>query len=126
MTVIDLNREGIRKAKQLGFHGEIGDATQSDVLQHARLRDCKVVVITVPHHKSAITILEHVRRDAPQVHVIVRSRYESHTGDFVASGAHAVAGDEYQVGECLADHVRQWFDEHEETIGATDGSSSTG
>lgn len=109
VVVIDLNREGVRKAQQLGFDGQVGDATQSEVLEHARLRECKAVVITVPHHKSAITILEHVRKDAPLTHVIIRSRYEIHTSDYTASGAHAVAGDEEEVGERLANHLLDWL-----------------
>lgn len=121
VTVLDLNQDGVRKARQLGFHGEVGDATQSDVLNHARLRESQVVVITVPHHKSAITILELVRRDAPRAHVIVRSRYDMHTGDYVASGAHAVAGDEYEVGVQLGDHIREWFDKQEATESASIG-----
>ena len=113
VVVIDLNQDGIRKAQQLGFKGEIGDATQSEVLNHVRLNECKAVVITVPHHESSMTILEHVRRNAPHVHVIVRARYQLHTGDFVAAGAHAVAGDEEQVGEGLAGHLSQWLNTQE-------------
>lgn len=108
-VVIDLNQRGIRKAEQLGFHGQVGDATQTDVLNHAHLRDCKAVVITVPDHKSALMILKHVRRDAPQAHVIVRSRYELHMCDFADSGAHVVTGDEQQVGESLAGHLQEWL-----------------
>ena len=110
VVVVDLNREGVRKAEQLGFQGHVGDATQSEVLEHARLRECKAVVITVPHHRSAMTILAHVRKDAPLAHVVVRSRYELHTNDYVAAGAHAVAGDEEQVGESLANHLLSWLD----------------
>lgn len=110
-VVIDLNQQGVRKAQQLGFHGEVGDATQTDVLNHAHLRDCKAVVITVPHHKSAMMILKHVRKDVPQARVIVRSRYELHMCDFADAGAHIVTGDEQQVGESLASHLRNWLDE---------------
>jgi len=109
VVVIDLNQDGVRKAKQLGFHGEIGDATQSEVLEHARLWECKTVVITVPHYRSAITILGHVRKNAPNAHLIVRSRYEIHTSSFFSAGAHAVAGDEEQVGESLAAHLLDWL-----------------
>lgn len=109
VVVIDLNREGVRKAEQLGFDGQVGDATQSEVLAHAHLHECKAVIITVPHHRSAITILEHVRKDAPLAHVIVRSRYELHTNDYTAAGAHAVAGDEEEVGERLATHLLDWL-----------------
>ncbi len=119
VVVIDLNQDGIRKAQQLGFKGEIGDATQSEVLEHVRLNECKAVVITVPHHESSMTILEHVRKNAPHVHVIVRARYQLHTGDFMAAGAHAVAGDEEQVGESLAGHLSQWLNTQEKVSGAS-------
>ena len=57
-----------------------------------------------------MTILAHVRKDAPQSHVIVRSRYELHTNDYTAAGAHAVAGDEEEVGDSLANHLLSWLD----------------
>ena len=57
-----------------------------------------------------MTILSHVRKDAPQSHVIVRSRYELHTNDYTAAGAHAVAGDEEEVGDSLANHLLSWLD----------------
>jgi len=109
VAVIDMNREGIRKAQQLGFRGDVGDATQSEVLEHARLSECKAVVITVPHHKSALLILEQVRSKAPHVHTIVRTRYELHADEFATAGAHVVTGDEQQVGESLAGHIHQWL-----------------
>ncbi len=115
-VVIDLNQQGVRKAEQLGFHGQVGDATQSDVLNHAHIRDCRAVVITVPHHKSAMMILEHVRKDAPQAHVIVRSRYEQHQCDYLDAGAHVVTGDEQQVGESLARHLLDWVNENASSL----------
>ena len=86
VTVIDLNREGVRLARQLGFHGTIGDATLNEVLEHAQVAQSKVVVITVPHHYYAKTILEQVRQQSPQTHVVVRSRCQIHTNDFVVAG----------------------------------------
>lgn len=110
VTVLELSQEGVRKAQQLGCYAELGDATQRDVLAHARLNQCKAVVVTVPHHKSGLTILEHVRDHAPHVHVIVRSRYERHVESMYAAGAHVVSGDEQEVGESLAKHLCEWLD----------------
>ncbi len=110
VTVLELNQAGVKKAQQLGFRGELGDATQREVLAHAQLNQCKVVVITVPHHQSGLTILEHVRDHAPHVKVIVRSRYERHVESMYAAGAHVVAGDEQQVGESLANHLCNWLE----------------
>jgi CPA2 family monovalent cation:H+ antiporter-2 len=113
VAVIDLNRVGVRTAQQLGFKGEIGDATQIDVLEHVQLNQAKAVVITIPHFKSAMAVLESVRQDAPHVQVFVRSRYQLHTDEFVGAGAHVVVGDEEQVGERLAEQLQQWHQNHQ-------------
>lgn len=120
VVVIDLNQQGVRTARQLGFHGEIGDATQGEVLEHAQLARASLVVITVPHHSTAITILQLVRQLAPQTHVIARSRHQLHTENFVSAGAHAVVGDEEQVGEGLARHLQEWMKAH---VLAADGAT---
>lgn len=108
VLVLDLNSEGIRKAQQLGFHGEVGDATQIDVLEHAALNQAKAVVITIPHYPSVMTALANVRQQAPHAQIFVRSRYQLHLDDFKSAGAHVVVGDEQQVGERLADRLQEW------------------
>ena len=109
VLVLDLNRELTRKAKELGFAGHLGDATQLDVLEHARLHAAKAVVITVPHHESAHTILCHIRRLAPAAHCVVRSRYQLHTAQLAEAGAHVVLGDEEQIGAALGSHMADWL-----------------
>lgn len=103
IIVIDLNREGVQSAQRLGFRGEIGDATQPEVLEHANLEQAKTIVITVPHHASALMILEYVKQRAPHAFTIVRSRYQLHAKDFLDAGAHVVLGDEELVGERIAE-----------------------
>jgi len=110
VVVIDLNQKGVRRATELGFHGEVGDATQTDVLEHARVATAKVIVITVPHRDSAMMILQHVRQHAPHVLAVVRSRYQIHSDEFEAAGAHAVIGDEEHVGDAMANYLRNWLD----------------
>lgn len=110
VSVLDLNQAGVIKAQKLGFNAQLGDATQSEVLEHARLAECKVVVITIPHHKSAIAVLNHIRSHAPHVHTIVRARYEAYMDDFNIAGADTITGDEQQVGESLAGHLESWLE----------------
>ena len=75
------------------------------MLEHAGVRSAKLVVITLPGRSGALTILEHVRQLAPTAHIVVRSRYQLHKGDFETAGAHAVIGDEEEVGTRLSEHV---------------------
>jgi CPA2 family monovalent cation:H+ antiporter-2 len=110
VIVIDLNREGVRRARDLGLYAGIGDATQSDVLQHVHIEHAKTVIITIPHHRSALLILEQVRQLAPLAHTIVRSRYQLHSDDFVDSGAHEIVGDEEEVGRRLGETLERWLD----------------
>lgn len=122
VRVIDLNFEGVRRARHMGFSGLYGDATQLEVLEDARVAAAKVVVITIPHQPSALTILDLVRNLAPQAHTLVRSRYQIHTEDFVSAGADAVTGDEEEVGEALAQHLREWIATSQPSEPAASGS----
>jgi CPA2 family monovalent cation:H+ antiporter-2 len=105
VLVLDLNPTAEKAAEAIGLNGHIGDATQIEVLEHVGARFAKLVVITLPARLGALTILEHVRQLAPAAHVVVRSRYQLHTSDFETAGAHAVIGDEEQVGARLSEHV---------------------
>lgn len=109
VVVLDVNPQASRIAQSLGFDGQIGDATQLDVLEHAHVASAKLVAITLPARSPAMTVLQHVKRIAPKAHVVVRSRYELHEADFEAAGADAVIGDEEQVGYRLSNYVRLHF-----------------
>jgi len=104
-TVLDLNALAKSAAESMGLSGQIGDARFVDVLEHARVRSARMVVVTLPVHEAAIAVLQHVRRLAPAATVIVRSRHQIHHGDFERAGAHAIVGDEIEVGRALSERV---------------------
>jgi CPA2 family monovalent cation:H+ antiporter-2 len=126
VLVIDLNHKGVRRARELGFRAQVGDATQSDVLEHADLSRCKVIAITIPDQQSARLILEQVRTHAPHVHTVVRSRYQIHGADFDSAGAHVVIGDEEEVGSSLARAIQDWITEKTEEKSEQGAWSQTG
>ncbi len=105
VLVLDLNPAARKLADSMRLMSQVGDASQIDVLEHAHLRTAKLVVITLPAHRAALTVLEHVRELAPHAPVIVRSRHQIHWSQFEAAGADAIAGDEEEVGASLAAKV---------------------
>ena len=109
VLVLDLNHESVKRAEELGFRGKVGDATQMDVLEHADVRSANLVIVTVPNRTTALTVLHHIGRLAPQAHVVVRSRHQRHSHEFEDAGAHAVIGDEEVVGKSLAAHVSEFL-----------------
>ncbi|MCB9851051.1 MAG: cation:proton antiporter [Phycisphaerales bacterium] len=106
-TVIDLSERSRRAADALGLSGQVGDATQEDVLEHAGIDRAKLVVITLPDRYAALTVLSQVRNLAPQAHVITRCRYDRHRSEFDEAGAHEIVQDEQQAGQELAQRVRE-------------------
>lgn len=111
VLVVDLNRDTPRRAGEAGVEGMVGDATQAEVLEHAHVDHARAVVITLPHRRSALQVLDHVRRLAPEAHVIVRTRYEIHRDEFTTAGADIVVGDEQEIGDALGRHLQRWLDE---------------
>ena len=105
VLVLDLNPAARKLADSMGLMSQVGDASQIDVLEHAHLRAARLVVITLPAHRAALAVLEHVRDLAPHAPVVVRSRHQMHWSNFEAAGAAVVVGDEEEVGTRLAEKV---------------------
>ena len=103
VLVLDLNPAAKKAADEMKLASQVGDATQLDVLEHARLRSARMVVITLPSYRAALTILQYVRQLAPHAPVVVRSRHQLHSTELAAAGADAVVGDEEEVGRSLAE-----------------------
>ena len=80
VLVLDLNPAAKQIADSMKLMSQVGDAGQLDVLEHAHVRAAKMVVITLPAHRAALTVLSHVRELAPHAPVVVRSRQSSPLG----------------------------------------------
>lgn len=114
LLVIDLNYELIRKARTLGFKGYVGDGSLAEVLEHAHIESARAVIITVPHYRTACLIVSHLKRLAPQAHVVARSRFERFNAEITSCGADAVFNDEEEVGRQLGSHLKLWLSDHDE------------
>lgn len=110
-VVLDLNRDAVKKAKEFGLRGELGDATQLEVLERVGVPHAKIVALTIPSRQMAFAALRQIRSLAPHVRVVVRSRFERFTGEFAEYGAHVVVGDEEGVAAALAEEVAGMLDE---------------
>jgi len=112
VAVLDLNVDAMMRAKALGFVGHVGDATQADVLEHVRIQEAQLVVITLPTSSTASAAVRHVRVLAPHAYVVARTRYQRDTSQLEAAGAHAIIGDEQEVGGKLAERVLGYLQQH--------------
>ena len=108
VTVIDLNRQGVLLAREYGFAGHVGDASSREVLEHASVGEVSLVVVTLPHFRTALRIVEMVRSLNPSATVLVRSRYHIDRLALTAAGG-SVTTDEDCVGAELSGQVKDWL-----------------
>ena len=105
IAVIDLNQKNVELANSYGLRGMWGDATQTDVLEHAGVLRIGVVVVALPDHDATRQLIVLIRDLSPDTRVIVRCRYHVRHWDLLAAGAHEVVDEEDRVGRELAREV---------------------
>jgi CPA2 family monovalent cation:H+ antiporter-2 len=101
LTILEMNPNTVAQ-NRMTFPIELGDATQTEVLQHAGVGASFAVVITVPDPNACRLIVAAVHRLAPGVPVLVRLRYHHYSQEFQQAGADRIVDEEQIVGLHLA------------------------
>jgi CPA2 family monovalent cation:H+ antiporter-2 len=100
-VIVELNPDTVAEARREGMRAELGDFTQEDVLEHVHATRARAVVVTIPDHAAALHAVAVAHAVAPEVPLIVRSRYHRYVRDFTDAGATFVIDEETQVGSFL-------------------------
>ncbi len=104
-SVVDHNRKLVELAKSMGLHGQVGDATHADVLEHMHVASASIVAITIPDRAGCRTIIRLVKSLSPRATIVVRARYHAHRLELEQAGAHVVVDEEEQIGSRIAGEV---------------------
>ncbi len=107
ILVVDLNPRNLTLARGMGLNAQVGDATNPELIRHLRVADAAIVVVTIPDHRAAVTIVRHVRAVAPDTPVIVRSRYHAFADDIQRAGASVTVDEEDWIGRRLGLEVNR-------------------
>ena len=104
-VVIDLNPKAVRAAAHEGLHAQLGDASHTDILEHAGVRSVDVAIVTVPDTYACHAIAARISALAPSAHVIARARY-NRSHEELASVADEVIDEEMSVALRLSARMR--------------------
>jgi len=96
-VIIEMNPEIASEEKAKGEPIHYGDATQEAVLQHADIKDARIVVVAINDPTATRGIAEIVRRLNPKVHLIVRTRYLQEMKPLYELGADEVIPEELET-----------------------------
>lgn len=99
--IIELNPQGAHQAKALHLPVYIGDATSTEVLEHAGIHSLCAVVVTIPDPATCLNVIANLRRLVPEVPIIVRARFHRYAADLKNAGAMIVIDEEAKVGEAI-------------------------
>jgi CPA2 family monovalent cation:H+ antiporter-2 len=113
--IMELNPASRASVAEAGFTLHLGDATRSEVLSHAGIKDAGVVVVTTPDPGTAHDIIRSIRTISPDVPLVARGRYHRHIDRLRQAGADIVVDEEQEVGDRLAEEVRQLVSEFDMT-----------
>ncbi|NMG83683.1 MAG: potassium transporter KefB [Methanosarcinales archaeon] len=130
-VIIEMNPETVREEKAKGktvFYGDAilaalqhaelketgepiyyGDATHEEVLQHADIKDARVVVIAISNLTATRRIVSLVRRINPIVCILVRTRYLRDIESLHGVGANVVIPGEFETSVEILTRVLRRF-----------------
>ena len=96
-AIIEMNPETVRSEQAQGEPIYYGDSTQEAVLQHANIKDARIVVAAINDPTATRRITEIIRRLNPKVHLIVRTRYLQEMKPLYELGADEVIPEEFET-----------------------------
>lgn len=94
--VLEMNPFTVRQEQGLGEPIVFGDAVNPAVLEHARVDQARVLVVTIPDPVAARHVAANAKQMNPALHVIVRARYLAELGPLRDLGADEVVSEEYE------------------------------
>ncbi len=95
-VILELNADTVRKKKKKEpiFYG---DATNLEILHHAGIHRAKLLVVAISDAAATRRIVQVARKENPQMHIIVRTRYISEIDDLSKLGANEVIPEEFET-----------------------------
>jgi CPA2 family monovalent cation:H+ antiporter-2 len=89
-VAVDLDAANVAEARAKGLQVFFGDAAKDAITQAARVDHARAAVITLDDPAAAAAVLRCIRKNLPDLPVIVRARDTAHMKDLLRSGATSV------------------------------------
>jgi CPA2 family monovalent cation:H+ antiporter-2 len=95
--VLELNPQNVQQARADGVHVYFGDAANEVVLEHLKVYQARVAVVTINDPVAARQIVRHIRSICNTVHIMVRTHYVTDMDELYRLGANEVIPEEFET-----------------------------
>lgn len=109
-VVLELNAETVRAARAQGEPVYYGDATSEEALGHAQLPSARLLVLLMSDPQAAQRVVDTVKRVAPKVPILMRSRYLGERPSLLRMGAHDVVAEEVEGAMEVIARMFRWLE----------------
>ncbi len=96
-VIIEMNPRTVRREMAAGLPIFYGDASQESVLEHAGLKEARLIVIVISDPAATRRIVETARRLNPGIHIISRTRFLTQSEPLFELGADEVVPEDYEA-----------------------------
>lgn len=121
MLIVDLDVSCVEAAERSGLPALFGDASNSDILDHAGLAGARALVVTLPNQTATEMVVIAARRRAPDMPIVARAGSLDGVARLTKLGARQVVNPELEggleiVGQTLLElrypisHVQPYID----------------
>ncbi|MFO0615860.1 MAG: cation:proton antiporter [Polyangiaceae bacterium] len=107
-VVLELNADNVKRGKAEGLPVYYADATSEEALHHAHIGDARLVVLLMNDPAAAQRIVDTLKRVAPTVPVLARTKYLTERGLLLGLGAHDVVAEEVEGGVEILSRMLRW------------------
>lgn len=109
-VVLELNAETVRKGKDPALPVYYGDATSEEALRHARVPGARLIVLLMNDPQAAERVVDTVKRVAPNVPILMRTRYMLERERLMKLGARDVVAEEVEGAVEIIARMLRWLD----------------
>ena len=96
-VILEFNNDIVGEMKKRGEPIYYGDGTRLEILRRLRIPHAQVVVVAISDAAATRRITQLVRRENPDLHLIVRTRYTAEVDDLIRLGANEVIPEEFET-----------------------------
>ncbi|RMD58715.1 MAG: hypothetical protein D6828_02480 [Nitrospirae bacterium] len=96
-VVVELNIKTVQSMKNRGEPIYYGDATTPGILHEMNIQEAEVLVVAINAPAALRKIVELAKKENPDLHIIVRTRYIMEVEELKAAGADEVIAEEFEA-----------------------------
>ena len=109
-VILELNARNVEAGRDEKHPIYYGDATNIETLEHFKIDTARALVLLINDPQAAARVVDTVRRVAPKLPVLMRTRYLGEKQQLMGMGATDVVAEEVEAGVEVAARLMRWCD----------------